>query len=139
MDNTISDKLRTLYDNVIWVSKNSSKIYKTHPGYNPEGQDGLGYDIEYLDFEWNKYYIEVKGKMDNFGSFDISKNEIDKAHEEQYYYKIYFVTDTLDNNKRKIKDLGNLFLLENGEDFFINKRFTPVYKNFEIRFQTKAD
>jgi hypothetical protein len=131
----VFEKLYATYRNVIWSSKYASKIPENHIGYNPEGQDGLGYDIEYLDNEGNKFYVEVKGKFDDFESFEISKNEINKAHKEGEFFKIVFVSQTMNNEKRRVRDLGNLFLLENGEDFFSNRKFTAIYKNFEIRFQ----
>jgi len=131
------NELQIDYVQVKWVSKYASEIYKTHPGYNPEGTDGLGYDIECFDSEGNKYCMEVKGKADNSDVFDISKNEIDKAIEEQEYYKIIFVKNVMDKEKRKVFDLGNLFMFENHETFFSNQKFTINYKNFEIHFQEK--
>lgn len=131
----VYEKLKTLHENVTWVSKYASKVYKTHPGYNPEGQDGLGYDIEYLDNVGNKYFVEVKGKADSYDSFEISKHEIDKAHHEHEFYKILFVTQTMNNIQRRIRNLGNLFMLDDGEDFFANSKFKAIYRNFEIRFQ----
>jgi hypothetical protein len=131
----VYEKLKTVYDNVNWVSKFASKVHKTHPGYNPEGQDGLGYDIEYFDIDGNKYLVEVKGRTDSYDSFEISKNEVDKAHQEKQFYKIFFVTQTMNNSQRRIRDLGNLFMLEDGQDFFANRKFKAIYRNFEIRFQ----
>jgi hypothetical protein len=131
----VYEKLKTIYDNVNWVSKFASKIHKTHPGYNPEGQDGLGYDIEYFDNEGNKLLVEVKGRADSHDAFEISKNELDKAHQEKQSYKIFFVTHTMNNSQRRIRDLGNLFMLEGGQDFFSNRKFKAIYRNFEIRFQ----
>lgn len=131
----VYEKLKTMYDNVTWISKYASKIPKTHQGYNPEGQDGLGYDIEYFDNEGNKIFIEVKGRSDSSDSFEITNNEINKANQEQQNYKIFFVTHTLDNSKRRIRDLGNIFIFEDGEDFFSNRKFKAVYRNFEIRFK----
>ena len=131
----VYEKLKMLHDNVNWVSKFASKVHKTHQGYNPEGQDGLGYDIEYFDNDGNKFFVEVKGKADNFDSFEISKNELDKAHAEKEFYKIIFVTQTMNNSHRRIRDLGNLFLLDAGEDFLANRKFKAIYRNFEIRFQ----
>lgn len=131
----VYERLKTLYENVSWVSKFASKVHKSHPGYNPEGQDGLGYDIEYFDYDGNKFFIEVKGKADNFESFEISKNELDQAHEVKEFYKIFFVTQTMNNSQRRIRDLGNLFMLDAGEDFLANRKFKAIYRNFEIRFQ----
>jgi hypothetical protein len=131
----VFDKLKEQFSNTIWVSKFASKVHKTHCGYNPEGQDGLGYDIEYLDAEGNKYYVEVKGKADSYDVFEISKNEIEKANQEKEFYKFIFVTQTMNNTQRRILDLGNILLLDQGEDFFSNRKFTALYKNFEIRFK----
>jgi hypothetical protein len=88
-----------------------AKFYKTHEGYNPEGQDGLGYDIEYFDREGNKIFVEVKGRADSYDTFEISKNEIDKAHQSKQFYKIFFVTQTMNNSQRRIRDLGNMCAL----------------------------
>ena len=131
----VYEKLKILHDKVNWVSKFASKVNKTHQGYNPEGQDGLGYDIEYFDNDGNKFFVEVKGKADNFDSFEISKNELDKALAEKEFYKIIFVTQTMNNAHRRIRDLGNLFLLDAGEDFLANRKFKAIYRNFEIRFK----
>ncbi|MDX6187804.1 DUF3883 domain-containing protein [Flavobacterium sp. Fl-318] len=131
----VFEKLKTMYDEVTWVSKYASKIYRTHSGYNPEGQDGLGYDIEYLDSEGNKYFVEVKGKGDIYDTFEITKNEIEKAHKEGNFYKLILVTQIMDNSQRRIRDLGNLFILADGEDFFSNSKFSAIYRNFEIRFK----
>lgn len=131
----VYEKLKILHDTVNWVSKFASKVHKTHPGYNPEGQDGLGYDIEYFDNYGNKFFVEVKGKADNIDSFEISKNELDRAHAEKDFYKIIFVTQTMNNSHRRIRDLGNLFLLDAGEDFLANRKFKAINRNFEIRFQ----
>jgi len=131
----VYEKLKTIYENVTWVSKYASKIYKTHQGYNPEGQDGLGYDIEYTDTDGNKIFVEVKGRNDSYDTFEISKNEIDKAHEVKEFYKIFFVTQTMNNSQRRIRDLGNIFILDEGQDFFANRKFKAIYRNFEIRFK----
>lgn len=132
---TVYEKLKTLYNNVNWISKFASKVHKTHSGYNPEGQDGLGYDIEYFDEEGNKYFVEVKGKADNYEAFEISRTEVEKAHREKEFYKIIFVTQTMNNSQRRIRDLGNLFMLDDGEDFLANRKFKAIYRNFEILFK----
>ncbi|MCD4769619.1 MAG: DUF3883 domain-containing protein [Bacteroidales bacterium] len=131
----VFEELSLIYEKVSWVSKYACKIYKTHPGYNPEGQDGLGYDIEYLDHSGIKYYVEVKGKMDDYNSFEFTKKELKVAYQMQDYYNIFFVTNVFDNNIRRIKNLGNLFSFDEGEDFFSNKRFTSLTKNYIIRFK----
>jgi Protein NO VEIN, C-terminal len=127
-------ELKDSYKDVLWVSKNASKIYKSHEGYNPEGDDSLGYDIEYLDEEGNKFFVEVKGKSDSADSFEVSRKEIEKAQNAKEFYKVIFVTNTMDKSKRRIRDLGNIFLLDKGEDFLRNRKFKAIYKSFEIRF-----
>lgn len=122
------------FQNVTWVSKYAGKIYSSHKGYNPEGRDGLGYDIEYFDADGNKYFVEVKGKASDENSFEISKKELEKAGAEGSNYMIILVTQTLSNEERRIRNLGNLFMFEEGETFFLNSRFSAVYKDFEIRF-----
>lgn len=119
---------------VKWVSKNASKVPPSFDGYNPEGDDILGYDIEYLDENSNKHYVEVKGRSNDIESFDISRNELEKALEVREFYHLFFVTHLFDDSLRRVRDLGNLFLLDAGADFFANDRFTVDYKNLEIRF-----
>ncbi len=133
----VFSKLRTLHPVVKWVSKYASKIDKEHPGYNPEGEDGLGYDIEYFDDEDNKFFVEVKGKSDSYESFEITKNEVTTAIEEKEYFKIIFVKNVMNKNKRRILDLGNIFIFDTHETFLSNKNFTAIYKNFEVRFKEK--
>jgi hypothetical protein len=131
----VFDKLHSRYKEVRWVSKNASKIPEAILGYNPEGDDSLHYDIEYLDDEGNKFYIEVKGRNDDFEAFEISRKEIEKANELRELYKVIFVSNTMDIKRRRIRDLGNLFQLPENEDFLFNSKFTVLAKNFEIRFQ----
>ncbi|MFN0277793.1 MAG: DUF3883 domain-containing protein [Pyrinomonadaceae bacterium] len=128
-------KLTANQKDVKWVSKNASKVPPSTPGYNPEGDDSLGYDIEYLDGDGNKVFVEVKGRSDGTEAFEITKKELEEANQKGEYYKVIFVTHVLENSKRRIRDLGNIFLLEKGMDFFSNNRFLVVYKSFEIRFR----
>ncbi len=122
------------YSVVNWISKNASRAPKDHKGYNPQGDDKYGYDIDYLDSDGNKHYVEVKGRGEQNDSFEITKYEVSKAKEAREFYQVILVTNTLDSAKRKIRNLGNLFMLQPGQDFFSNDKFTAVYKTFEIRF-----
>jgi len=47
------------------------------------------------------------------------------------------VTNVMDRNRRVIKVLGNIFSVNNQENFFQNSNFTALYKNFEKRFKEK--
>lgn len=133
----VYENLKSKYTIVNWVSKFAAKIPKEHPGFNPEGHDGLGYDIDYLDENGNKIFVEVKGKSDSSLTFEISKNEVDKALKEKSQFKLIFVTNVMDDKKRKIRDLGNIFSIRDDEDFFKNSSFTAFYKSFGIRFKVK--
>ncbi|MGC9460397.1 DUF3883 domain-containing protein, partial [Vibrio genomosp. F10] len=136
-EKVVYEYLKSKYKTVNWVSKFAAKAPKEHPGFNPEGHDGHGYDIDYIDKNGNKIYVEVKGKSDNSLTFEISKNEVDRALEEKSQFKLIFVTNVMDNKNRKIRDLGNIFSIRDDEDFFKNSNFTAVYKSFGIRFKEK--
>ena len=122
-------------ENVKWVSRYAARVEPAYSGYNPHGTDGLGYDIEYTDRTGNKNFVEVKGKADNQNCFEITIPEIEKAKQEKKFYHIIFVTNTLNEELRRIKYLGNLFMFEEGEDLLNNKRFSAVTKSYEIRFK----
>lgn len=122
------------FEEVYWVSKNASKAPETHPGFNPQGDDNEGYDIEYLDNQGNKHFVEVKGRGEFNESFDITRAEIMKSYQAGELYEVILITNTLDTTKRKVHNLGNPFMLERGYDFFSNNKFTAIYKSFEIRF-----
>lgn len=126
----VFDKLYESNDTTEWISKNASKA-----GINPEGSDIHGYDIKYLDCNNEVQYVEVKGKVDDQKHFYISYPEYKKALSEKENYHIYLVLFTLDNNKRKIFHLGNIFLLNEKDDVFNNERFTANFNSLEIRFK----
>lgn len=125
-------------EDVKWVSKYAARIEPTHSGYNPYGTDGLGYDIEYIDKAGNKYFVEVKGKADSVNCFEITVQEIEKAKLEKESYYVVFVTNTLNQESRRIRNLGNLFIFEEGQDLLNNQRFSAVTKSYEIRFEEKV-
>lgn len=121
--------------NLKWVSKYSTKISNEHAGYNPEGDDNWGYDLEYLDQNNNKIFVEVKGRKSDEQSFEISQSELRVAIENKDQYRLIFVSNTLDENSIKIRDLGNPFLFDDGEDFMNNKKFKANNRNYEIHFE----
>ena len=49
--------------------------------------------------------------------FEISRPEIQKAHEKGNHYKVIFVSNVLDNEHRTFRDLGNPFIFPIGQDF----------------------
>lgn len=129
-ESNVYRKILKKYPSAKWVSRNAYKA-----GVNPEGEDGLGYDIEYTNENGVKYYIEVKSKINEEKSFTITQNEINKALETQQRYMIVFVTNTLDNQNRKYINLGNIFLFDEGEDFINNSKFRAVNDEFKILFE----
>lgn len=126
---SVLQRLMKRYPSVKWVSR-----YAYEAGYNPEGRDGLGYDIEYVDDNDNKVYVEVKARESGEKSFKITPNEISKAHEAKDSYHIIFVAYALDNNRRSYRDLGNIFMYEDNEDFTSNSRFRAVNEEYRIVF-----
>ncbi|WP_183561602.1 sacsin N-terminal ATP-binding-like domain-containing protein [Mucilaginibacter sp. SP1R1] len=117
------------FHNVSWVSKNAAKAK-----VNPEGTDDYGYDVGYIDALGNDHFIEVKGKVDNVKHFYISSPEFRKAVEENEFYHVIYVPFALDNRKREMHDLGNIFLFSELEDLFNNQRFTAKFNTLEIDF-----
>ena len=91
--------------------------------------------MEHLDNDGNRFCIEVMGRSDSSYSFKISKHEIEKPHLKNKFYKVIFATNVMHDSKWKIRNLGNIFLLENSEDFFANSKFNLIYKGLEIRFK----
>ncbi|MDM1461753.1 DUF3883 domain-containing protein [Myroides odoratimimus] len=115
---------------VEWVSKNAAKA-----GVNPEGSDSIGYDILFIDLNDNINYVEVKGTSGNDNQFYISYSEYMFALSNPNNYNIIRVYNVLDNNKRRIVSLGNLFILEDGEELFSNSRFNSRFKTLEINYE----
>ena len=118
-----------------WVSKNASKINANHEGYNPEGDDKFGYDLEYLDEEGNKILVEVKGRAGNENSFIVTKNELKVAFSNKENYRLIFVNNVFDNVNRSFRNLQNPFLIEDGQDFMNNEKFIAINNNYEISFK----
>lgn len=129
-EKSVYDALSIEFKNVEWVSKNAAKAL-----VNPEGSDIYGYDIHYFDEENNIQYVEVKGKGNQDKHFFISYSEYHFALEKKENYQIIQVFNTLDNDKREIQDIGNIFLIGEDEEVFDNEKFTALFTNLEIRYQ----
>lgn len=121
--------------NLVWVSKYSSKIDDAHPGYNPDGDDQLGYDLEYLDPSGNKIIVEVKGKNSDEQIFEITRPELQVAFRKKDHYRLIFVSNVLNNDSRSYRDLGNPFIFDEGQDFMNNNKFKAINNNYEIHFE----
>lgn len=128
-EKVVYDFLSNKYSDVEWVSKNAAKAE-----VNPEGSDIHGYDMRYIDENGEIQYIEVKGKSTDDKHFFISSSEYHFALQKKENYKILQVFNTLDNENRKIEDIGNVFLLAENEEVFDNSRFTAHFTNLEITY-----
>ena len=131
----VYDWLTTHYEIVSWVSFNAKTIGPKHPGFNPNGNDSLGYDLTYWDTDIEQEVrVEVKGTTGSGGAFFISRNEIKVAGEANYPYKLLYVTNVRDNEQARIHDLGNPFP-EGETSLFVNQRFTASWEKMMISFQ----
>jgi hypothetical protein len=125
----VYEKLKSTHDNVTWVSENAKKSK-----VNSEGKDGLGYDIEYIDKDGNRKFVEVKSSEKNMIEFYMSDNEFKFAINNLSSYELYFVMLAKDIKDSKIIPLTDVF---NSESFnskhykIINKEYkvTRVYNN----------
>ncbi|HZY82978.1 MAG TPA: DUF3883 domain-containing protein [Cyclobacteriaceae bacterium] len=131
----VFELLSKKYRSVKWVSKNASKVDYNHLGFNPEGDDSLGYDLFYIDENQFKFYVEVKGRADNSNSFEITRRELDFGSANAEFYKVILVNYALDDRNRRFRNLGCLFKYKDGEDFFNNTKFLANYRTFEIQFK----
>jgi len=104
----VFEELKKTYPSVKWVSENAKAA-----SVNPEGRAGLGYDLEYLDENENRRFVEVKASKSSEIAFYLSDYEFDFAKKHLSEYEIYFVSDVL-TKKPKILVLDNVFV---GSDF----------------------
>ena len=76
---------------VKWKSENAQKA-----GVNPEGSASFGYDIEYVDKDNKRCYVEVKtttGSLRDGISFHLSSSEYQIAVEHGDSYYVYYVSN----------------------------------------------
>ena len=104
----VYEMLNKQYTSVKWVSESAKSA-----NVNPEGRAGLGYDIEYIDANGNRIYVEVKSSKTDEIVFYMSENEFDFAIKNIDKYCIYYVCGVA-SKKPKILVLDNLF---KGNDF----------------------
>jgi hypothetical protein len=131
----VYDWLTTQYEDVNWVSFNAKTIGPKHPGFNPNGNDNLGYDLTYRDaVSEQEVRVEVKSTTGDGGTFFISRKEVAIAGEASHPYQLLYVTNVRDNDRARIHDLGNPF--PQGEtSLFSNQRFSASWEKMMISFQ----
>lgn len=113
---------------VLWTSE-----YAKTANINPNGKDGLGYDIMYLDENDQAHYVEVKASNDDDLSFPISSAEVRFGEQNKNNYEIIFVLNACSRDRR-FKNLGNIFKYNEDESFTNNEKFKVENEGFRIRF-----
>lgn len=116
-------------EKVLWSSE-----YAKTANINPNGKDGLGYDIMYLDENNQAHYVEVKASNDDDLSFPISSAEVRFGEQNKNSYEIIFVLNACSRNRR-LKYLGNIFQYNEDESFTTNAKFHVENEGFRIRFE----
>lgn len=91
----VFDMLKEKYKNVAWVSENARKAK-----VNPEGSADLGYDMEYLDENGKKIYVEVKASSLEAIEFHMSSSEFNFAKRHSKEYDVIFVANVASNNPK---------------------------------------
>ena len=116
-------------DSIKWVSG-----YSQLCGVNPEGVDGLGYDLEYIP-NGAKYprYVEVKvsGRDD---AFYITTAEVKFGELKKRNYEIFLIRNIENPTKVFIDRIQGLFDYRNGS-FNDNDMFSVENENFILRFK----
>ncbi|MBD5467981.1 MAG: DUF3883 domain-containing protein [Lachnospiraceae bacterium] len=116
---------------VRWVSENAKK-----DNVNPEGSAGKGYDIEYIDADGKRRYIEVKTSKAPASEgirFFYSDNEYRFASEHVVDYFVYYVSDVT-SIEPKVLILDNVFI---GDDFNKEKYNIEVSSQYVIMAELK--
>lgn len=99
------------FTNVRWVSENAKK-----DNVNPQGMAGKGYDIDCIDNNGERQYIEVKTSKAPLSEgirFFYSDNEYRFASEHIGNYSVYYVCD-ISSSEPQVLILDNVFV---GDDF----------------------
>ena len=116
-------------DKVFWFSE-----YANTANINPEGKDGLGYDLMYIDDKGQAHYVEVKATNTDDFSFSISSSEVRFGEQHKDNYEIILVLYVCSQN-RGFKNLGNIFKYDENESFNNNSKFSVENDGFRIRFE----
>ena len=119
----VYEMLKKQYPSIKWASENA-KVAEI----NPEGRAGLGYDIEYIDENGNRRFVEVKASKTSDIVFYMSDNEFDFAIKHITEYIIYFVTEVF-SKKPKILLLDNVF---KGNDFNSDNYALDTTKEYKV-------
>lgn len=109
--------------------------YAKEANVNPLGDDMNHYDIRYKKND-EYYYVEVKSTTTANLEFEISELELEFGKEKKNNYEIFIVTN-VESQDRKIKNIGNPFIFEEGESLMNCQRFTVQNDSFTIKMKEK--
>lgn len=112
---------------VEWVSGNGWKAQKAI-----QVDDSCGYDMKYIDENGHQHYVEVKGTSSENLEFILTKNEFNFAQSHKEQYELWFVF-IKDGKAGTPYELGNIFMFNDGEDFFNNQVFSVEYHQFMLK------
>lgn len=112
---------------VEWVSGNGWKAQKAI-----HVDDSCGYDMKYIDENGRQHYVEVKGTSSENLEFILTKNEFNFAQSHKEQYELWFVF-IKDGKAGTPHELGNIFMFNDGEDFFNNQVFSVEYHQFMLK------
>lgn len=115
-------------EKVVWASQYAKMV-----NVNPEGRDGIGYDISYADEEGKKHYVEVKATKNEEKAFSISKAEVRFGQKHKSDYDVILVLNVC-NKSRRFLNLGKIFELEEDATFNNNNKFNVDTETFRISF-----
>ncbi len=119
----VFEMLSNKYSNTKWASENGKSAQ-----INPEGVAGLGYDIEYIDENGVRKFVEVKTSKGKEIVFYMSENEFDFAIKHDAVYSVYFVCE-VETKKPKILVLNNLF---NGNAFNLENYAIDTSREYKV-------
>jgi hypothetical protein len=121
--NTIKSK-----EGVKWVSQ-----YAKDCNVNPDGKDGLGYDIEYIpNGGTHPRYVEVK-VVGWENSFHISAPEVKYGEQYKDNYEVFLVRNIENPTEAKIQRIVGIFNYK-GKSFTENDLFTVLNDSFILKF-----
>ena len=122
---TVKDK-----ESIKWVSE-----YAKLAGVNLDGNDGRGYDIEYIpkDATYPRY-VEVK-VVGWENAFHITSNEIIEGEKLKRHYEIFLVRNITNPENISIEKIQGPFDYKGQKSFNDNDLFTVINDSFILKFE----
>lgn len=125
------EKNKMQNEEICWVSDFARKY-----GCNPNGKDGLGYDICIKEDGKIIRFIEVKVLLSNNDAFHITRKEVEVGQnpENRGKYDIYLVRN-LKQGDPQIEIIKTPFKYQKNESFTNNGHFSVINDSYIIRFK----